>query len=210
MLRSFRALVKSNDARFVSLLVQQAELAVNTLQMLHAVAANGDSPEAAVVAIKENERAGDELRRVLIDELMHTYATPFDREDLFELSRLIDDILDAANETITELSIYAIEPSESFTEMTQVLVDGARHVYAAVSELLDHPGVAAEHAVRAKRSENRIDFHYHRAIRRILDSSNTDIHQALRAREIYRHLKNSADLIDRTADKVSLIVIKRA
>ncbi len=159
--------------------------------------------------IKEIEREGDAKRRILIDELAHTYATPFDREDLFALSRAVDDILDAANETAVELAIYKIAPPEGLQEMAVVLVEGARHIRASVGELLDHPGVASEHAVRAKRSENRIDSLYHQAVGRLFDSGE-EINHILKSREIYRHIKNSADRIDRAADEISVIVIKRS
>jgi predicted phosphate transport protein (TIGR00153 family) len=207
--RSLRALVRSNDRRFVELLTRQGELAVRGLELLEKFGRDPNPHGEFLTQVKEVEREGDETRRILIDELLHTYATPFDREDLFALSRTVDDILDAANETAIELSMYRIGPPESLREMANVLADGARHIQAAVKELLAHPGVAAEHAVRAKRSENRIDGLYHEAVSRLFDSE-LDMSQKLKQREIYRHLKNSADRIDRAADEISVIVIKRS
>ncbi len=207
--RSIRALIKSNDRRFLELLCQQTDHAITSLQLLEKVGRARGGHEELLQAVKEVERQGDETRRILIDELLHTYATPFDREDLFALSRTIDDILDAANETAVELSMYRIEPPENLKEMAAVLADGARHIRSAVRELLDHPAVATEHAVRAKRSENRIDALYHQAVSQLFDSS-TETSQVFKIREIYRHLKNSADRIDRAADEISVIVIKRS
>jgi predicted phosphate transport protein (TIGR00153 family) len=207
--RTFKALTRSNDRRFVELLSKQADLTVRALQVLEKFGREVDGNTELVDQLKDIEREGDAARRVLIDELLHTYATPFDREDLFALSRAIDDILDAANETAVELAMYRIGPPEGLNEIVKVLLEGARHVSAAVGELLDHPGVAAEHAVRAKRSENRIDSLYHQAVGRLFDSS-AEMSQILKSREIYRHLKNSADRIDRAADEISVIVIKRS
>ena len=207
--RTFKALTKSNDRRFVALLSQQAELTVRALQVLEKLGPEVSGNAELVDQLKEIEREGDAARRILIDELLHTYATPFDREDLFGLSRAIDDILDAANETAVELAMYQIGPPAGLIEMAKVLTEGARHISAAVGELLDHPGVAAEHAVRAKRSENRIDGLYHQAVGQLFDSP-AEMNQILKSREIYRHLKNSADRIDRAADEISVIVIKRS
>jgi predicted phosphate transport protein (TIGR00153 family) len=207
--RTFKALTRSNDRRFVALLSQQAELTVRALQVLEKFAPEAADNAELVDQLKEIEREGDAARRILIDELLHTYATPFDREDLFGLSRAIDDILDAANETAIELAIYKIGPPAGLGEMAKVLIEGARHISAAIGELLDHPGVAAEHAVRAKRSENRIDGLYHQAVGQLFDSK-LEMNQVLKSREIYRHLKNSADRIDRAADEISVIVIKRS
>lgn len=205
--RSLRALIKSNDRRFIELLQEQADVTAQALRLLEQMNGNGATSQDLMAEVKELERAGDTKRRILIDELLHTYATPFDREDIFALSRAIDDILDAANETAIELTMYRITAMENLTEMAAVLRDGVRHIHAAVGELLDHPGIAAEHAVRAKRSENRMDALYHQAVSHLLDSD-TKIRQVLKIREIYRHLKNSADRIDQAADQISIIVIK--
>ncbi len=205
--RTLKALGRSNDRRFTALLLEQAELTVKALQVLEKFGSRPAHNGEMVDQIKVIERDGDAKRRILIDELVQTYATPFDRENLFALSRAIDDILDAANETAVELTIYKIGPPDGLDEMAQVLIEGAGHIRSAVAELLEHPRVAAEHAVRAKRSENRIDSLYHQAVGRLFDSD-ADMNQILKAREIYRHLKNSADRIDRAADEISVIVIK--
>jgi predicted phosphate transport protein (TIGR00153 family) len=207
--RSIRALSRSNDRRFIELLIEQADLTVQALQVVEKFGRAPGGYDDLVDQVKAIERDGDARRRILIDELAHTYATPFDREDLFALSRAIDDILDAANETAVELAIYKIDPPAGLTEMARVLVEGATHIRSAVGELLAHPGVAAEHAVRAKRSENRIDGLYHQAVGALFDSD-APISQILKSREIYRHLKNSADRIDGAADEISVIVIKRS
>lgn len=205
--RLFAALVKSNDRRFVALLSDQARLAVESLHLLQDFERESMTREQGAHAVKRVEREGDETRRILIDELMRTYSTPFDREDIFALSRTIDDIIDAADEAAREILTFKIRPPE-IAEMTDVLLDGARHIRLAVGELLDHPAVAVEHAVRAKRCENRIDDLYHAAVDDLFDGPELTS-ELLKAREIYRHLKNSADCIDRTADEISVIVIKR-
>lgn len=57
--------------------------------------------------------------------------------------------------------------------------------------------------------ESRVDTLYHQAVGRLFDSE-SEMSQILKSREIYRHLKNSADRIDRAADEISVIVIKRS
>jgi len=205
--RILSALIKSNDRRFISLLCDQADLALKSLELLQIFEHDGRHARQAAEAIKQVEREGDEIRRVLIDELFRTYSTPFDREDLFALSRGIDDIIDAADEAARELYTFRIESLAQLSEMAEVLIDGAGHIRLAVAELLDHPMVAADHAVLAKRSENKMDAYYHQAVDSLFDSSK-EIGQLFKAREVYRHLKNSADRIDHTADNISVIVIK--
>lgn len=207
--RTLWSILSSNDRRFVDLLVEQADLCVRGLEVLHEHGLRPGRGEELLGAVKEVERAGDEVRRRLIDELNRTYATPFDREDLFELSRALDDVLDAANETAIEMSMYRIAAPPRLGEMASVLLEGARELRLAASDLLDRPGQAARHALSAKRSENRIDALYHEAVAALFESGE-ETSEILKVREVYRHLKNSGDRIDQAADRVSIIVIKRS
>jgi uncharacterized protein len=208
--KALMAIFRSNDGRFIELLCQQADLNLEMLQLLPRFGEKGVNPKRLAESMKDIERRADEVRRILIDELTRTYATPFDREDLFALSRSIDDVADATDETAFELELYGVVP-RNLGSMSVLLLEGARHIRLGVGELIDHPGVAMQHAIRAKGIENDIDNLYHESVAHLLtpDGKN-DIPDRLREREIYRHLKNSADRIDQAADDISVIVIKRS
>ncbi len=203
---SVARLLRPNDRRFMELLVNQADLCVQATEALARLRSGDKVTRAMLEELDDLEKSADQVRRALIDELLSTFTTPFDREDIFALSRTIDDVVDAANETVVELSIYKMAVPDKLDSMVSSLGQGARHLHLAISELLDHPRLAAEHAVRAKRAENRVDQAYHAAIAELLDHDPSP--QVLKAREIYRHLKSSADRVDRAADQVAIMVIK--
>jgi len=54
------------------------------------------SPEVAETAFTQRKKKQMKCAASLIDELNHTFNTPFDREDIFTLSPHIDDVLDYA------------------------------------------------------------------------------------------------------------------
>jgi predicted phosphate transport protein (TIGR00153 family) len=100
---------KKNRNRFLELLIKQAELTVEGWQTLLKYTREPDDALAEQVSIIEKQ--ADEIRRILIDELNRTFVTPFDREDIFALSRLIDDLLDYANTTAEEMALLHVEPN---------------------------------------------------------------------------------------------------
>ena len=76
--------------------------------------------------------------------------------------------------------------------------------------LQGHPGVASEHAMRAKALENRVETVYREALADLFNGPE-DVHhvvQMLKLREIYRHLSNCADRGDEAANIISDIVVK--
>jgi uncharacterized protein Yka (UPF0111/DUF47 family) len=76
----------------------------------------------------------------------------------------------------------------------------------------DHPGVAAEHAQRAKALENRVESVYREALAALFEGPAQPEHivEMLKLREIYRHLSNAADRGDEAANIISDVVVKMA
>ena len=132
--------------------------------------------------------------------------TPIDREDLFALSRAIDDVIDYANSTVDEMEIYDVKGNEHIKEMINILRKAARELDDAVKILKDYPKIAAEHAVKAKAYENTMEKAYHKALADLFKG--TDTVYMLKMREIYRHLSNAADRGDEAANIIQSIVMK--
>ncbi len=200
---------KKKHNRFLELLIKQAELTVGGWQTLLKYTKEPDDTVAEQVSIIEKQ--ADEVRRILIDELNRTFVTPFDREDIFALSRLIDDLLDYANTTAEEMALLHVEPNSYIERMVSLLFDSAREIHSGVMRLEDHPNVATEHAVRAKALENRMETVYREAIAHLFQLPRDVDHvvEMLKLREIYRHLSNAADRGDSAANIIGDIVVKK-
>ena len=168
------------------------------------------APEIAEeLSMKEKE--ADEYRRIRIDELNRRFVTPFDREDIFALSRSIDDVIDYANSTVSEMVILKVEPTQHMLRIASLLQDAAYEIYQAVLRLQKNPSVATEHAQRAKALENRVEGVYREAIADLF-SGPEDIHhvvEMLKLREVYRHLSNAADRGDEAGNIIADIVVKK-
>jgi predicted phosphate transport protein (TIGR00153 family) len=205
-MRLFSRRKKSN--RFLELLIQQAEFTVQGLEALKLFIQKPDEVIAEQVSKIESQE--DEVRRILIDELNRTFVTPFDREDIFALSLTIDDILDYAEETVYRMVTLNVEPNQYLERMVSLLTDAAVEIQRGVSELVDHPNVANDHAVRAKALENRVEKVYREALADLFSAPEdlNDVMEILKLREIYRHLSNAADRGDQAANVIGDIVVK--
>jgi uncharacterized protein Yka (UPF0111/DUF47 family) len=193
-----------SENRFFDLLSHQSLKSIEGLDALWNFAENGTKENANLV--RNIEREADELRRILIQELDQTFITPIDREDIFELSRAIDDVVDYANTTVDEMEIYEVKGDHHIKEMVNILRKATRELYDAVKILKDYPKIASEHAVKTKAYENQMEKAYHMALADLFKG--TDTVYMLKMREIYRHLSNAADRGDEAANIISSIVMK--
>lgn len=193
---------------FIKLIHEQAALTLEGMELLKAYVTTPDQIIADKLTAKEKE--ADEARRILIDELNRTFITPFDREDVFALSRAIDDVLDYAYSTMTEIIILKVEPTPFMVRMCSLLRDATFELMEAVDRLQDHPGVTSEHASRAKALENRVEEVYREALADMFSETDDVRHvvKMLKLREVYRHLSNAADRGDEAANVLADIVVK--
>jgi predicted phosphate transport protein (TIGR00153 family) len=199
---------KPRQNTFLELLTRQAEITLQGMVALESYMKKAAEKHAAAVA--QAEKDADETRRILIDDLNSTFVTPIDREDIFALSRAIDDVMDYAYSTVEEMVILQVEPNDFLRRMVSLLHDAVNEIHLAMQRLKENPGVATEHATRAKALENRVERVYREAIADLFTGPE-DIRQVmnmLKLREIYRHLSNCADRGDEAANVIHDIVVK--
>src|SRR5512136_3391376 len=203
-----RKLFRKRHSIFIKMIQDQAKLTLQGMEALKAYM-GGQDPNAAANLTK-SEKEADEARRILIDELNKTFVTPFDREDIFNLSRTIDDVLDYAYSTVSEMEILKVKPTPFMQRIASLLRDAAYELSMAAVQLDEHPGVANDHAQRAKALENRVEEVYREALADLFSGAEDVRHlvKMLKLREVYRHLSNAADRGDEAANVIADIVVK--
>jgi len=195
---------KAADAKATETRVADVRTADATLADLKSATAR------AVEEVRQCEEDADEVRRILLNELNRTFVTPMDREDISALSRAVDDIMDYAWTTVQEMELLHVTPTSHLQRMVSLLREAAHEVHLATLRIKDHPGVAAEHAQRAKTLENRVETVYREALADLFNgpAGPKRVIHILKMREVYRHLSNAADRGDEAANIISDIVVK--
>jgi len=184
------------DRRFGPLLQRQADIAV-----LACAALLERVPPARMASI---EAEGDALRRELTEALARTYATPFDRDDIFTLSSRLDDVVDAAQDALLAVAVFGAGEFAHVQEGCVSLDEGARALRAAVARL---PAAdAQEGARRAKRCDNTVGNLYRYGMD--LAIRTRTVEDVLRLREVLEEVRDVALAIGRAADLVADIAVK--
>ena len=152
------------------------------------------------------EEEADEMRKKVVDELNRSFVTPYDREDIYALSRAIDDIIDYAKSTVEEMMAFAVAPDKHTTVMAEGLAEAAGAIAQAVHFLPSDSDKAEERLVFAKKRENYVEHCYREALVDLFKGEN--VVRILKMREIYRHLSNAADRGDEAANIIGNILVK--
>lgn len=204
----FKRFLKPRQNDFLDLMIRQGEFAVAVVEALQAYLKKQNDKKSIRARQLENE--ADEVQRILVHDLMDTFVTPIDREDIFSLSRALDNFIDYVYDTVEELEIFDLEAQGPVLVIADLLHEMASELHLALQRLIDHPGVASEHARRVKSLENRVEDLYRHSLAELFQGPQdiAQVMEILKTREVLRHLSNAADQGDIAADTIMDIVVK--
>ena len=157
--------------------------------------------------VKELENEGDRLTQQIIELLNTQYITPFDREDIYELAKAIDDVVDYIDNASDLLGLYKVERSmPQALEQCRVLVDAVENLAFALAELRSVQQ-AQRHLVEVKRLEDEADRIVREAIASLFENG-VDALTVIRWKDIFEALEDAIDACETAADVVGNIVVK--
>jgi len=169
----------------------------------------GEFPQDTVrqAEVKALEHKGDEVTREILELLNTQYITPFDREDIYELAKAIDDVVDYMENASDLLGLYKVESRlDAALDQCKVLVEMAEHLAAALAELKQLRRVEP-HVIEMKRLEDEGDRIVRSAIAALFENS-VDPLVVIRWKDILEALEDAIDSCETAADLVGNIVVK--
>ena len=95
--------------------------------------------EEVKTAVHLVEHEADDLKHEVTARLLKEFMTPIDREDIYELLRLIDEVTDAIEEISLRLYLYDVkELPKNFVELTEVTIKCMRETENCLNNMYDY------------------------------------------------------------------------
>jgi uncharacterized protein Yka (UPF0111/DUF47 family) len=181
---------------FEKMLSDQAE---KTLEGVHTFIRwlEQDSLEEPRVLVQIEEEV-DELRYEMEGKLVTSFSTPFDRQDIYSLSRQMDYILNYASETAREIYAFQVSPDPYVLDMAAALLDGTEQLVMGVKIMRQDSLKVEERIRRTRRALHRIDEIYINSMADLFQTEDTM--NALKKREVYHHLRDAGRALRSAVD----------
>lgn len=207
--RLWRDLLGRSDSVFVDLLLRQVAIgtqAARTLVEAQEERRPSSDVRAELVALEQD---GDDVRTTLITELARALTTPIDSEDLYRLSRSLDDVLDNLRDFAIELDAYGGEPSERFVRPLDALALGLDELAGSINRL-QHGVAEVAGPARAAKKANDAREAFHEEMSALLEDGEGVSMRTLRDRELLRRLDVAGLRLAAAADALVSGALKRA
>jgi hypothetical protein len=155
------------------------------------------------------EQEGDRITHDIIHRLNATSVTPLDREDIYALASVLDDIVDYAEEVADYLGLYRVEaPMSQAQELTRILKEACVNVDEALSRLRGMRDLN-QYFIEINRLENDGDRVVREAIASLF-AGGIDPTLIIRWKDLFERLEQSIDSCERAANILEGILVKHA
>jgi predicted phosphate transport protein (TIGR00153 family) len=196
---SFRLLPK--DVKFFDLFTADGENLKAAADELHELVKDYDKLDERVARIQALEKRGDDIDREISQRLEDAFITPFDREDIHELTVQLDDVVDGIQATAETFVIYDIaQPTEEARQMARILAEQGGHLLEALRKLDGLKGLQP-HLDAVHDLEHQADALSRSGIARLFREM-TDPIEVIKWRDLYRELENSIDAAEDAAEAI--------
>jgi uncharacterized protein len=203
------------DHSFFPLFERDAENLVKAAELLKKLMASSTPEEFEAIhkEIREVEHKGDEITIQTYEQLNKSFITPFDREDIHELTAHIDDIVDSINGISRRVCLY--KPKKLipvYKDLAAIIYEGAVEIEGAIHCLKD--AVANKEKImkacaRVKEIEHEADEIYFVGVQELFEKEE-DPKELLKNNKILEILERSVDEEEDVTDTLKSILIKMA
>ena len=186
-----------------------AQRLTGSATLLHEVFKNPATVEDNVARIKGLEHEADNLTHDVIDRIDRTFVTPFDREDIHELARALDDVVDLIDGAARRTAIFHIkEVTPHGVTLSDVLMRSAQCIEQTVAKMKD-PKVVGAGNRQLKLLEEEGDAIYHDALD-VLFAQTTDAILVIKWKELYDKIEDAIDHCEDVGNVLQSISLKNA
>jgi predicted phosphate transport protein (TIGR00153 family) len=212
---SFLKIFVPKDHSFFPLFESDAENLVKAAELLKDIFNSSDVEEHERIfkEIKDVEHIGDEITNKTYEQLNKSFITPFDREDIHELTANIDDVVDSINGIARRICLYRPKKMMPiYREMAELVCEGAKEVATAIHCLKD-PVANKEKIRRAcgivTAIEHKADELYFTGVQELFEKEE-DPKELIKNNKILEILERCVDEEEDVTDTLKAILIKMA
>jgi predicted phosphate transport protein (TIGR00153 family) len=212
---SFLKFFVPKDHSFFPLFESDAQNLVKAAEFLKELMASAEigEHERLYKEIRNVEHIGDEITNKTYEQLNKSFITPFDREDIHELTANIDDVVDSINGIARRICLYRPKKMMPiYKEMAELVYDGAKEIEAAIHCLKD-PVANKEKISRAcgivTAIEHKADEIYFTGISELFEKEE-DPKELIKNNKILEMLERCVDEEEDVTDTLKAILIKMA
>lgn len=200
------------DDKFFDLFIENAETIYETAVLFKDFAMDMSDPEQKLKVIKDKEKESDNQQHNILYELNKTFITPFDREDIYAISKKMDDIVDFIEASASRFVMFNVtEVEEEIYDLIDLVVKACKDVIELMKQFknMRNNEKLTEVIIEINKFEEDGDRIFRNAVRRLF-VADIPVIEVIKWREIFQCVENTIDACETVANIIEGVAMKNA
>lgn len=204
--------VKKKEDEFFQLLIEFAGKTVKVGESFLDLVSNYQDVSEKVSGIKVLETECDMQAHKILTALNASFITPFDREDIYAITKEMDDIVDSLEEVANRFIVFDVKElrAEALT-MANYIMQAIRELEVLFKHLseMKKNSIVQEQIIEVNRIENEGDILYRKILTELFREEKDPI-ELIKWKHLYEQLETSLDSCENVANIIEGVAMKYA
>lgn len=173
---------------------------------------NYESVEDKVANLKVLETECDMETHKILKGLHGSFITPFDREDIYEITRDMDEIVDSLEEIGNRLLLFDVKAMKpEAIQLADIMLQSIRELQVVFKHLheINKNSVVREQIIEVNRLENEGDLIFRKAMATLFRTEKDAI-EIIKWKQIFEMLEDGIDSCENVANIIEGVIMKYA
>lgn len=179
--------------KFFEFLISLAGYSHEAAKLLDRITANPDSIDELAAEIHIIENKCDEITHTINNELNETFVTPIDREDIFEITNALDNVIDGIDRVASKLKMYKVKTPLKFgPQLSSILLAQTELLSGAVRLMPKNYKETMAKLVSIRNLETEGDTVFRESITYLFENE-PDVIEIIKKKEILENYEKAVD-----------------
>ena len=200
------------DKIFFDLFINSANKVFESAVSLKQIVEDTTDIENKVKKVKEIEEECDQNTHDIFTQLNKAFVTPLDREDIYQIAKELDEIVDFVEEAAYLFVVFNVKEARSEALiLVELIIKAAEEIKGIMANLKNKKDSKelSQRIIEINRIENEGDSIYRQAIKKLF-SDKIETLEVVKWKEIFDFLENALDACEHLANTVEGVVMKHA
>lgn len=200
------------DDKFFDLFIENAHAIYEAALLFQDYVKDTTCLDEKLAEIKDLERLCDSQQHNILNELNKTFITPFDREDIYSISKKMDDIVDFIEASASRFVMFNVTSVNSQVILLADLVTKCCENVIKMMEQFKHMqnnDKLTEIIIEINKIEEEGDLIFRKAVRQLF-VEDIPVLDVIKWREIYQYVENTIDACESVANIIEGVAMKNA
>lgn len=204
------------EDKFYVKLREQASNIVEGARVLNQYINDIENSTIYAQQIKEIENKGDKIVHSIIELLNNSFVTPIDREDIYMVTKRMDDIIDNIETIVHRFIMFNIHSSTEESKIFINLVIRATEEIEVLMSSLSYMNkskegkIINEKIIEVNKIENEGDLFFREVVGSLFRNKNIEVLDVIKWKDIYQVFENTLDACENVANIIGGVVTKHA